>query len=195
VITTAPSTFEFCRDWLVSSQAFCEAMGASVGDDGSLSDEARDEARARIHRHELWQRADPDTVGEEAPDAPRPADDRPHCIVRRLDDTRTLVGTGTWAGSGKLALMIESLVPAEHLPNHADDNATTIAEKFKSRRAWATQTCDTIREELLATSGRGDADGTYYLNARSIVVEVEPGDPEEGEDDNYIGWIYFVEWR
>lgn len=189
-VSTRPSTFEFTRDWLVSSETFVrEAMGATA----TSQDEARDEARARIHREEALDEPDDEEAddGEQRPPICPP----PRVMIITRANTRKRVGTGTWAGSGQLLVAIEALVPEVHRLNGADDDVDTKREKFAARKAWGMQLCEAIRDELLTTSGRGDQNGTPYLNATDVNIHLPPSDPEAGEDDGYIGFIYEVEWR
>ncbi len=192
-LTTTSSTFEFARDWLCSSDTFIEDI--LLADANSL-DERRDQARLRIHREEALDKPDEEEAGETAPDAPPPFDARPRAIIKLADDNRDLVGTGTWAGSGTLHIMVEAQIPADYQPNKADDDAETLSQKFKDRKAWAIDKCNTIRLELLESSGRSDSQGNPYLNARKLLVTLWPNDPDESEShDNFMGWMYEVSWR
>lgn len=185
------STFEFCRDWLVSSETFVRlAMGADAVD----LDGARDQARARIHREENYIEPDEAEEGESAPDLPAPVNDRPWAIVITRDNERSQVGTGTWSGTGQLLVCLEVLTPTEHLPD-ANDTQTDKSTKVASAHEWASRLCEMIRRELMATSGQGSADGRPYLNARDIGLYVAPGFAEDGEPGNYMAWIYEVTWR
>lgn len=190
-VSTEPSTFEFTRDWLVSSEAF--VRDAMLADALSL-DESRDQARARIHREEALDEANEDGASETAPNSPPPIASRPRAIVITRDDSRTIAGTGTWGGRGVLLVCIEVITPEEYREKAADDNAAARAEKFAGRKLWARRLCNTIRLELLGTSGRGDANGVPYLNARRIDIYVQPNDPEDGESTNWMAWVYEVEW-
>ncbi len=191
-VDTTPSTFEYTRDWLVSSDTLIE--GILLADANSL-DGRRDQARLRIHREEKLDKPDEEEAGETAPDTPPPLDARPHVIIKLADDTRDLVGTGTFAGSGTLHVMIEALTP-EEFRDSPDDDTETLSQKFKDRKAWAIDKCNVIRLELLATSGQGDEQGNPYLNARKVLVSLWPNDPDEYEStDNFMGWMYEVPWR
>lgn len=193
VLTTTASTFEYARDWLVSSDTFIRDILLA---DELDQDDARDQARARIHREEALDKPDEEAAGETAPDTPPPFDARPRAIIKLADDTRDLVGTGTWAGSGTLHIMVEAIVPEAYQPNKADDSTETLARKFKERKQWAIDKCNTIRLELEETSGRSDAQGNPYLNARKVLVSLWPNDPDEYESsDNFVGWMYEVPWR
>lgn len=190
-ISTESSTFEYTRDWLASSQCFVrDAMLAEAVDlDGS-----RDEARARIHREEADDSPNEDEATEDTPDLPAPVNARPRAIIITRSDERRRVGTGTWGGSGTLLVCVEVLIPEEHKLLAADDDAESRASKHAAALAWANQLCGTIRNELMETSGQGDQNGTPYLNARDINLLVPPGYPEDGEDDDYMAWVYEVNW-
>src|SRR4051812_48056700 len=107
-LTTTASTFEYARDWLVSSDTFLRDI--LLADEVDL-DSARASARLRIHREEALDKPDEEEAGEAAPDAPPPFDARPRAIIKLGDDSRQLVGTGTYAGSGTLHVMVEAIVP------------------------------------------------------------------------------------
>lgn len=190
-ISTESSTFEFTRDWLVSSECFVrDAMLADAVDlDGS-----REQARLRIHREETDDSPNEDEESASTPDLPAPVHARPRAIVITRGDERRRVGTGTWGGSGTLLVCLEVLIPDAHKIKAADDDAETRASKYAAALEWANQTCNTIRTELEATSGRGDQDGTPYLSAKDINLLVPPGYPEEGENEDYMAWVYEVNW-
>ncbi|MBW3543448.1 MAG: hypothetical protein KY476_24615 [Planctomycetes bacterium] len=191
-ISTEPSTFEYAQNWLVSSEAFCrDAMGADALD----LDTARNEARKRIHRDEVLAEPNDDAQAAHAPDLAPPVDSRPLAIVIERDNQRTRIGTGSWRAKGLLAIAVEVVVPQKYLFDADADDAATKAQKFKDRKTWATQLSETIRSELLGTSGRGDAQGNAYLNAERVDVYVPPSDPEPEEDQGYVFWMYEVEWR
>lgn len=189
-ISTESSTFEYCRDWLVSSDCFVrDAMGAEL----PALDDARNEARARIHREEAYDQPNEEEENETAPDLPPSVNDRPRAIVITRNNDRERVGTGTWGGRGQLLVCLEVPIPTEHLIADGDTEAQKAA-KFAATHVWADQLAHTIRLELMATSGIGDQDGTRYLNATKINLFVAPGFPEDGEFDSYMAWIYEVEW-
>ena len=191
-ISAEPSTFEFTRDWLVSSDAFVrDAMGAE-----SLAlDDSRDEARARIHREEAYDEPNSEEETEDEPDPPPSVNARPRAIIITRGDTRKRVGTGTWSGEGQLLVCMEVPIPAEYLLNHADGTPTQNAAKFANAQEWAADLCKRIRDELLETSGQGDQNGTPYLNAVNVDIFVPPSYPEDGEPADYMAWIYEVTWK
>lgn len=192
-ISTEPSTFEFARDWLVSSEAFVrDLMGVVVPD----LDGARDAARARIHREEIEDAPEVEEAGETAPDLPPPVDDRPWAIIGTRSDTRRRVGTQTWAGEGELLIELEVNIPAEYIVGPDDTTASMVA-KLKAVRLWVRQLSETIRKELLETSGQGAVDGTPYLNATDIDYEQTPNFPEDNDANplGWMGWSYLVRWN
>lgn len=192
-VTTTPSTFEYARDWLVSSDTLIRDI--LLADALELGD-ARDQARLRIHREEALDKPDEEEAGETAPDTPPPFDARPRILLKLADDSRQLVGTRTYAGSGTVHVMVEALIPEAYQPSAADDDAETLSQKFKDRKAWAVDKCNAIRLELLETSGLGDEQGNPYLNARDVKITLMPNDPDEHEStDNFMGWMYEVPWR
>jgi hypothetical protein len=191
-VSTEPSTFEFCRDWLVSSSTFVRDV--MLAEAVSL-DESRDEARARIHREEALDEFNEDEESEHTPDDPPPVANRPRCIIRTVEDNRRRAGTATWAGNGRLAVDVEVIVPEAYRTNYADDNATIRAQKFVDRKQWARRLADTIRLELHATSGIGEG-ATPYLNGKIVGFVTPPNDPEHEERDKLIwmGWTWDVTW-
>jgi hypothetical protein len=187
------STFEFCRDWLVSSDTFVRvAMGVDVLD----LDGARDAARARIHDEEAYDVPDEAEANETAPDLPPSVNCRPRAIVATEADRRRVVGTGTIGGDGELLITVEVLLPEAYVIN-GDDTAQAAAAKFKAGRQWMRRLCKTIRNELLETRGSHDGDGAPYLNARDVDIEAQTAFPVDSEDDpnSWIGWIYRVPWN
>lgn len=190
-ISTAPSTFEYTRDWLASSECFVrDAMGATAVE----LDVAREQAKARIHREEALAEPNETEESETAPDLPPPVDGRPLAIVISRENRRRRNGTGNWAGNGLLFIGIEIPVPAAYRGIHGKHTPVERSERFKARKEWAKQLCLTILNELRDTSGRDDGAGNPYLNAVDINIEVEPSDPEEGEPEDYVGFAYEVEW-
>lgn len=192
-ISTEPSTFEFARDWLVSSEALVrDLMGITVPD----LDGARDAARARIHREEIEDAPEVEEAGETAPDLPPPVDDRPWAIIGTRSDTRRRVGTQTWGGEGELVIQLEVPLPADYIVG-PDDTTSIKVEKLKGARLWARRLAETIRDELRATSGAGAVDGTPYLNATDIDFEQTPNFPEDSDADplGWMGWAYLVRWN
>lgn len=158
-------------------------------------DSARATAMARIHREEARDEPNEDEENETAPDQPPSVNARPRVLVITKADTRKRVGAGSWSGSGELLVCVEALIPEEYLTNEADENAAELSAKHKAALEWASRLCKTVRCELQETSGRGDAQGNPYLNAENIDVYLAPCYPDEEEDQNYIAWIYSVQWR
>lgn len=190
-ISTESSTFEFTRDWLVSSDTFNrDGMGATAVD----IDTARDEARARIYEEEALDESNLAEEGETAPDAPPSVASRPRAIVRTASNEAKIVGTATSAESGTLLIDIEVPVPDEFKLDYADDEPDDRYTTFKARKQWAKQLWSTIRRELLATRGQGDEQGNPYLNAMGV-NGLPPADPETGEEGDWIGWTFEVPWR
>lgn len=195
-ISTEPSTFEYACNWLVSSETFCrDAMGSTAVD----LDAMRTEAMARIHDEEAFDEADEEDESETAPDVPPPPpiDDRPRAIVRTQGSERKRVGTATYAGQGSLLIGMEVIVPEELRPD-SDQTPAENLTRYKSRKQWARRLAETIRCELLATSGLGDQQGNAYLNATDVNVQQAPAEPEvlEGGDNaGWMGWTYEVTWK
>jgi hypothetical protein len=190
-ISTEPSTFEFTRDWLVSSETFIrDAMGSTAVD----LDTARDEARARIYEEEALDESNEPAEGETTPDAPPSVASRPRAIVITESNEAKIVGTATSAESGSLLIDIEIPVPDEFKLDFADDTPEDRATAFKARKLWERQLWSTIRRELLATRGQGDEQGNPYLNAMNINGR-PPADPEPGEGTDWIGWTFEVPWK
>jgi hypothetical protein len=191
-VAETSSTFEYCRDWLVSSDLFVrDAMQA----DALSIDDARDQARARIHPQEALDESNEDEVDDGDTLDPPAIAPPPRSVIIMRANTRKRLGTATWGGSGQLLVTVEVLVPEEYRIVRPDDKPAVRLEKFAARKLWGTRLCEQIRLELLATSGKGDANGTPYLNATDVNVFLEPSDPEEGEAVDFIGFIYEVEWR
>lgn len=190
-ISTEASTFEYAREWLLSSDCFLrEAMLA----DAPTLDASREQARARIHREETDDRPNEEDENDTAPDAPPPVNARPRVIIVTRENRRRLVGTATWAGSGALLICVEVLIPEAYQVNEADDSAATKTEKLASGLQWARQLHDTIQLELMETNGKGAQDGTRYLNVIEFSEYVPPSYAEEGESRDYIAWIDEVNW-
>jgi hypothetical protein len=188
-VSSEPSTFEYARDWLVSSETF--VRDAMLADLPGL-DESRDQARLRIHREEAIDEPDEEQAAEAGV---LPAiDSRPRAWIRTIENRRRKVGTGTFAGSGRLAINVEVIVPEEYRVNEADDDSETKAEKIRGRKEWARRLCDTIKAELHYTSGLGDADGTPYLNGTIESEDIIPSEPEVGAVD-WMGWVWNVDWN
>lgn len=193
-ISEESSTFEFARDWLVSSEAL---VRDAFGIDLENLDESRDAARLRIHSEEANDEPNEAEANETTPDLPPSVNSRPRAIVRTESDRRRRAGTGTWAGEGELLIDVEVDLPAEFVINPADDTNADWAEKFKGAREWARRLSDTIRTELMDTSGSHDGDGAPYLNATDIDFEQRPSFAEN-EDPNqftWMGWTYRVPWN
>lgn len=192
-ISTDPSTYEFARDWLVSSETFCrDALGADALD----LDTYRAQARDRIHFEEAFAEPDLEEANEATPDQPSPLAGLPRVILRMTDYRERLVGIGTHSCSGTIEVCVEVPVPEAYQINYADDDAATQASKFKDRKTWARQLWTTCKQELWKTRGQGDGD-TPYLNAAEI-NGLPPADPEpqEGGDvANWVGWIWEVVWK
>lgn len=193
-ISTESSTFEFAREWLLSSDTFLvDAMGATAGD----LDGRRDETRPRIHSEEAYDEPDDAQENETAPDLPPSPNARPRAIVTTQSNTRRRNGIGTWRGEGELLISLEVLVPEEMVALPGTDTIQEIAAKFVAVREWARQLSETIADELRATSGIGSADGKPYLNASDVDFETMPNFPEDAEDDlfGWMGWTYRVAWN
>lgn len=160
-------------------------------------DEARSQARARIHRKEMYDPPNEDGENEDAPDLPAPINNVPWTIIRRQDDTRRMVATGTVAGSGELLITCAVLLPAELVINQADDSAEVKAAKHSGAIEWATRLADTIREELILTKGAGSVDGNPYLNALDIKYDQDVSFPDDSEPhpNDWMAWVYLVPWN
>ena len=192
-ISYEPSTFEFTRDWLLSSDTFVrDAMGATA----LALDDARDEARARIHDEEAYDEADEAEANETAPDLPPSVNPRPRAIVRTNTNTQRRNGLATWRGEGELLLLVEVNVPEAYVPTSTDTTQAKAA-KFSERRQWARRLAETIREELKATSGLGSVDGVPYLNASEIEYDQMPnvGEDAEADAESWMGWAWRVAWN
>jgi hypothetical protein len=190
-ISTEPSTFEYARDWLVSSECFVRDLMLRTE---PTTEDAREAAKARVHREEILAEPDMSAESTTAPDLPPPVDSRPRAIIEKASDRRELAGTGTWRGNGRLEISIETPLP-ESYRFLAEDSQTERAEKFKAFRAWCDQMLNTLRAELYAESGRGDGAGNPYLNATAIDVEAKPMDQEVQETELFVGFTLGVEWR
>lgn len=194
-VSEESTTFEYTRDWLASSETFVrDAMGIVEPVD---LDGARDAAKLRIHDEETNDEPDEAEANEDTPDLPAPVNSRPRAIVHTESNRRRRAGTGTWAGEGELLIDIEVNLPAEFVINPADDDHSEWADKFKVARTWARQLCETIRQELMETSGSHDGDGAPYLNATDIDLEQMPAFADNAEPGQFtwMGWTYRVPWN
>lgn len=195
VDTTIPSTFEFTRDWLVSSPLLVETLLAGGPEFGNEPDRL-EYAKSRIHREEVWVEPDEELEGETSPDLPPAVYPVPRATVMTAENRRRLVATSTFAGSGVLRIIIAALAPTEYVLDHSGtDTPTARAVKFSARREWATRLMLQIRDELLATAGHNDGAGNPYLCARSCDPVDPPMDLDESEPVDGVAWIFEVEWR
>lgn len=192
MISTDASTFEFCREWLLSSESF--VRDAMLADELGL-DAARDQVRERIYNEEFFDEANEELAPAHEPADPPPVAERPRCLIRTVEDSRRRVGTGTFGGTGRLEIAIEVMVPEIHRATRADETPAQIAAKFYSRKQWARQLAATIRNELHATSGLGSANGEPYLNGTISGFRIMPNDPEPGESTDWLGWVWDVTWN
>ncbi|MGD9632192.1 MAG: hypothetical protein AB7G28_20665 [Pirellulales bacterium] len=186
------STFEFTRDWMVSSPLLVETLLAAGPEYPSEEDRIQ-AAKDRIEREEIWVEPDPENAGEDAPDVPSPVHTIPRALVRTVSSHRRKVGTQTFAGSGELLITIWALAPEEYRIDHARHSAQEKSDRFSARRKWAIKLAEQIRDELLKTSGRSDGDNPY-LNAQSVDINDMPMDfddiePTDGVDiELSVGW-------
>jgi hypothetical protein len=190
-ISTEPSTFEYARDWLVASECFVRDLMLRTE---PTTDEARDAAKARIYNEEIPAEPNLEAEGETAPDLPPPVHGRPRALIEKVSDRRELAGTGTWRGTGRLEISVETPLPAA-FRYLGEDSPTERAAKFNAFRTWCDQMLNTLRSELYAESGRGDGAGNPYLHATSIDVEAKPMDQEVQEIELFVGFTLGVDWR
>lgn len=178
------TTFEYCQEWLADNRTFRVDVCGLV----RVSD-----ARERIFREEVLESPDELQSERHTPDAVALVE-RPFCIVVTGEDSRRRAGTGTWEGEGTLLLVFELSVPEEHLVDWEQD-AAEIRRVFAGRKAWGENLLQTMRRELMQSSGRSGASGKPFLNALRIDRYLSPADPELGEPQDYIGFALEVGWK
>lgn len=195
VDTEIPSTFEFAREWLVSSPLLVEVLVAG-GPEPPTEPDRLEAARARVFCEEVWAEPDKEREGEAAPDLSPQVNPVPRATVMTVANRRRRVATGTFAGSGTLNIVIVALAPVEHRIDYSEAaTSTDRATAFKARREWATQLMTQIREELLEMSGRSSDDGKPYLNAMSCDPIDPPMDLDEDEPVDGVAFVFEVEWQ
>lgn len=152
-----------------------------------------DAAKARIYWQENLADIDPEvSVDEEIPVALEP---RPFAVVMPSEPfTSERVGAGEWMGSGAFFVIVEAIVPEEYRISGEHDGSEDKRQKFRARRTWGVNVAGRIREEMEQRSGGHEGEHPL-LNARRVELAQEPGDPEEEEAEDYIGFMYVVGWR
>lgn len=191
-VESTPSTFEYTRDWLVSSPLLVEALLAG-GPEYGTEEERIAAARERIDRDEIWVEPDTDNVGEDSPDVPSPVRTIPRALVKMTSTSSRKVGTMTWADTGEITIAIWALVPEEFRVNHRTDDALEKSNKFRGRREWGDRLATQIVDQLRRTAGGHDGDNPY-LDAKNVRRGDNPIDLDDDESAEGVGFEIDLEW-
>lgn len=154
-----------------------------------------EDAKAKVYFQETYAEADPDAAVEYEGDPQPELEARPFAILFGLQRTRRRAGVAEWAGEGRLGLAIEASLPDDLKIDYDQDGATEKRDKFRRRRRWGLEVAGKIEAEIAERSGGHNEAGDPFLNVHDFELAVEPADPAEGDDPNYLGWVYELSWK